>query len=226
MAKHDKTFPNESEEYRSARDKLLSKEMDLRQQIEELSALRRALPLGGEAKEDYEFRRIDDDSTIRLSQLFEKGKDTLILYSFMFAPDASQPCPSCNSIADSFDGNVQHIEDRVNFYMVAKASVTKMKAWSELRGWRHLKFLSSSYNYYNRDYHAELEEGFQMPILNVFVKRGDAVFHSYATELLYAKFDQGDPRHVDLLWPLWNVLDLTPEGRGAYWYPKITYKVS
>lgn len=226
MSIHDKKFPNESDEYRLARDQLLDKEIALREQIEALNELRRALPLGGELKEDYEFRRISDDSGVRLSQLFEEGKDTLVLYSFIFAPDASQPCTSCNAIADSFDGNIPHIEDRVNFYLVTKASVAKMKAWSEHRGWRHLKILSSSYNYYNRDYHAESGEGYQMPILNVFVKRGNEIFHSYATELLYAKFEKGDPRHVDSMWPLWNVFDVTPEGRGAYWYPKLVYKVS
>lgn len=224
MSHHEKTFPNENEEYRSARDHLLDKEIALRAQIEEVNALRRALPLGGELKEDYEFRRVDDDSVVALSQLFSEGKDTLVLYSFMFAPDAAQPCSSCNSIADSFEGNIPHIEDRVNFYIVAKAPVAKMRAWAESRGWRHLKILSSCYNYYNRDYLAETDEGFQMPMLNVFVRRKGSIYHSYGSELLYTKFDKGEPRHVDMMWPLWNVFDLTPEGRGTMWYPKIVYK--
>ncbi len=226
MSHHDKSFPGESAEYRQARDKLLEKEMELRAQIEEVSALRRTLPLGGLVKEDYEFRRINDDSAVKLSQLFEEGRDTLVLYSFMFAPDAAQPCPSCNSLADSFDGNVPHLEDRVNFYIVAKAPVVKMRAWAESRAWRNLKILSSCYNYYNRDYLAETDDGFQMPMLNVFVKRDDGIYHSYGTELLYTKFEKGEPRHVDLMWPLWNVLDLTPEGRGSVWYPKLVYKPS
>ncbi|MFL0800124.1 MAG: DUF899 family protein [Agarilytica sp.] len=226
MTTHDKTFPNESAAYRVARDKVLQKEIELRAQIEELNELRRALPLGGEVTGNYEFRRVDDDTAVKFSQLFAPGKDTAVLYSFMFAPDAAQPCTSCNAIADSFDGNAPHLDDRVNFYIVTKAPVAKMRAWAETRGWRHLQLLSSTYNYYNRDYLAENDEGFQMPMLNVFVKRPEGIFHTYGTELLYAKFEKGDPRHVDMLWPLWNVFDLTPEGRGGLWYPKHVYKPS
>ncbi len=226
MTIHDKNFPNESEEYRVARDKLLQKEIELREQIESLNELRRVLPMGGEIKENYEFRRVNDDTAVKFSQLFAPGKDTLVLYSFMFAPDAAHPCTSCNAIGDSFDGNIPHLEDRVNFYIVTKAPVTKMKAWAETRGWRNLQMLSSTYNYYNRDYLAENDEGFQMPMLNVFVKRPEGIFHTYGTELLYTRFEKGDPRHVDMLWPLWNVFDLTPEGRGGLWYPKLIYKPS
>jgi len=32
-----------------------------------------------------------------------------------------------------------------------------------------------------------------------------------------------DPRHVDPIWPLWNLFDFTPEGRGTNWYPKLSY---
>ena len=77
----------------------------------------------GELKEDYEFRRVIDNAAITFSQLFAEGKNTLVIYSFMFAPDADLPCPSCNSLADSFDGNALHLSDRINFYIVAKAPV-------------------------------------------------------------------------------------------------------
>lgn len=223
MSIHDKQFPNESEDYRKARDTLLEKEIALRAQIEAVNEARRALPLGGELKENYEFRRVSDNAAVHFSQLFAEGKDTLVLYSFMFAPDAEQPCSACHSIADGFDGSVRHIQDRVNFYLVTKAPVAKMRGWADDRGWRNVPFLSSCYNYYNRDYHAETSEGFQMPILNVFVRRQGRIFHSYATELLYVPFDKGEPRHVDMMWPLWNVFDLTPEGRGVVWYPKFDY---
>ncbi len=32
-----------------------------------------------------------------------------------------------------------------------------------------------------------------------------------------------DPRGAPVLAPLWNVLDLTPEGRVPAWYPKLSY---
>jgi len=30
-------------------------------------------------------------------------------------------------------------------------------------------------------------------------------------------------RHVDFMWPLWNILDRTPEGRGSDWGPRLEY---
>ncbi|MFL0810089.1 MAG: DUF899 family protein [Agarilytica sp.] len=225
MSESSISFPNETALYREAREALLEKEKALRAQIEAVNEARRALPLGGRIPEDYEFRQVSDDSVITFSELFSEGKDTLVLYSFMFAPDASQPCASCNSLADSFDGNALHLEDRVNFYIVSKAPVMKMRAWAESRAWRNLKILSSSFNYYNRDYRGENAEGFQMPIINVFVKRDGEIYHSYASELLFNTFELGEPRHVDMLWPLWNVLDLTPQGRGKDWHPKLEYPV-
>jgi len=76
--------------------------------------------------------------------------------------------------------------------------------------------LSSRNNTYNRDYHAESPEGEQIPILNVFRRDGNQIRHSWATELMFAPRDEGmEARHVDSIWPIWNVLDLTPEGRGT-----------
>jgi predicted dithiol-disulfide oxidoreductase (DUF899 family) len=63
-----------------------------------------------------------------------------------------------------------------------------------------------------------------MPMMNVFVRRKGAIRHFWGCELLYAKAERGqDGRHADLLWPLWNALDLTPEGRGKDWRPKLDY---
>ena len=143
----------------------------------------------------------------------------------MFAPGAETPCTSCNSIADSLNGAFPHIVDRVNVAIVARTSIDVFEAWGRGRGWKNLLLLSSRHNSYNADYHAELDEKRQMPILNVFVKRNDAVHHWYATELLYAPCPEGmHPRHVDSIWPIWNMFDLTPEGRGnGDWYPKHEY---
>ena len=84
--------------------------------------------------------------------------------------------------------------------------------------------LSSANNTYNRDYHGEDADEDQIPALNVFVKRDGAIHHFYNTELLYASSEPGqDSRHVDSIWPLWNLFDETPEGRGQDWNPKLAY---
>jgi predicted dithiol-disulfide oxidoreductase (DUF899 family) len=92
------------------------------------------------------------------------------------------------------------------------------------RGWRRLRVVSSSANTFNHDYHAETETGAQRPMLNVFQREGDTIRHFWGSELLYARTDPGeDPRHVGTLEPLWNLFDLTPEGRPPDWYEQLSY---
>lgn len=171
---------------------------------------------------------------MRFSELFEAGKDTLVVYSFMFPrwsgdtrpgpaggetarlPLSETPCPSCTSILDSLDGAARHLAQRLNLAVVAKSDPERIRAFAQERGWRHLRLLSSRNNTYNHDYHAETSEGEQVPILNVFVRDGDQLRHSWATELMLAPQDEGEePRHVDSIWPIWNVLDMTADGRGT-----------
>jgi predicted dithiol-disulfide oxidoreductase (DUF899 family) len=228
---HDKQFPGESHAYRRARDELLDMEIDLRRRIEEIAAIRRRLPTGGALKQDYVFEEggadLADETTIkqtRFSELFASGKDTLIMYSFMYAPDADDPCPMCTAILDSFNGNAPHVTDRVNLAVVAKAPVKKIRSWARIRGWDRLRLLSSGQNSYNADYFAESAEWGQMPAINVFTKTPQGIHHFYNTELLYAPSVEGQhPRHADLVWPLWNLFDLTPEGRGTDWFPRLLY---
>lgn len=228
---HDKRFPGESEAYRKRRDELLNAEIELRRQIEEVARMRRDLPPGGPIPEDYRFEEggadLDDRETVRevrLSELFREGKTTLLVYSFMFAPDAETPCTSCTSILDGLNGQARHFLDRINFVAVAKAPIRMFREWARQRGWDHLRLLSSYRNTYNRDYFGESEQGAQWPALNVFVNAGDGIRHFYNTELLYAPSEEGqNARHVDLIWPLWNLLDYTPEGRGTDWYPRHAY---
>jgi predicted dithiol-disulfide oxidoreductase (DUF899 family) len=169
---------------------------------------------------------------VKLSELFPTG-DTLVIYSFMFPrwsgdtrpapggdtgrlPLAETPCASCTSIIDSLDGAAQHLRRRVNLAVVAKSVPERIGTFARERGWRNLRLLSSHSNSYNRDYHAETADGAQRPILNVFVRDGNQVRHTWATELMFAPRDEGeDPRHVDSIWPIWAVLDMTPHGRGS-----------
>jgi predicted dithiol-disulfide oxidoreductase (DUF899 family) len=237
-------FPGESAEYRAARDRLLDQEIDLRRSMEAVAAARRELPPGGTVPEDYVFEGEPGD--VRLSELFEPGKDSLAIYSFMFPRDpeddrpgpvaeaetarlplAEGPCPSCVALLDQLDGAVEHAGQHVNFAVVAKAPVRRVLTFAKERGWRRLRLLSSAGNTYNRDYHAETAEGAQRPMLNVFNRDGRAIRHFWGSELFYAPWDPGqDPRHVGTLEPLWNLFDLTPEGRPTDWDEQLSYGVS
>ena len=224
-------FPGETREYRDARDRLLVAERDLRRQVEQVAAMRRALPAGGKIPENYTFREggadLVDKTTVRdvtLTDLFRPGKNTLVLYSFMYGPNAKQPCPSCTSVLDSLNGAAVHLQQRLNLAVVAKSPIARIREFARVRGWNNLRLLSSEGTTYNHDYFGENGSGDQMPSLNLFVRRDGEVRHFYHTELLFAPSDPGqDARHVDPIWPLWNVLDLTPEGRGETWHPRLTY---
>jgi predicted dithiol-disulfide oxidoreductase (DUF899 family) len=214
-------FPNESKAYRAARDDLLQAEIDLRRQIEKVAELRRSLPAGGEPAEDYVFD--GQHGKVKLSQLFAR-RDTLVAYSFMYGPRMQKACPMCTAVLDGLNGNAQHIAQRTHLVVIAKSPLPRIVEFARSRGWANLELLSSENNHYNRDYHGETADGSQMPMLNVFVKRDGTIRHFYGTELLYAKEEKGqNARHVDSIWPLWNLLDFTPEGRGSDWYPKLSY---
>jgi len=219
-------FPNESPEYREARDRLLEAEAALRQQTEDVAALRRNLPLGGPAKEDYVFDEIGPDGGVqktKLSELFAPGKESLFLYGFMFGPEMKAACPLCTSMLDGLNGNAVHISQRMNLAVVARSPIQRIQDYAATRGWTNLRLLSSANNTYQFDYLAEDEEGNPWPMANVFVKRDDTVHHFWGSELMFKQYEGGDMRHVDPIWPLWNVLDLTPEGRGEKWYPALDY---
>lgn len=229
-AKHEVRFPSESSAYRSARNELLDAEIELRRITESVAARRRALPLGGPVPDDYVFAEAGDrdDSpprTVRISELFAGGRETLIIYSFMYGPQMAEPCVACTSILDALDGEAPHVVERVNLAVVAKSPIGRIMQFANGRGWRNLRLLSSADSTYNRDYHAESPEGDQWPALNVFVRREGVIHHFYNTELLYIPPDPGqDGRHVDSIWPLWNLFDLTPDGRGEKWYPRLSYE--
>lgn len=240
------TFPNESLEYRNARDRLLQKEIEERRAIEALAAERRALPPGGLLEEDYVFEGANADGAtekVTVSQLFSPGKDALIIYHFMFPRDPSdarpsstlpstrrlklleQPCPSCVALLDQLDGAVRHIGDRLNFAVVAKTSAPMLLAFGRERGWKYLRLLSCAGTTFKRDYHGEETDGAQRPMLNVFQRTGEEIRHFWSSELLFAPADPGqDPRQVGLLEPLWNLFDFTRAGRPTDWEEQLSYR--
>ena len=238
-------FPEESAEYRAARDRLLEQEIELRRAMEAVAAARRELPPGGPVPEDYIFQAAgaDGDPTdVKLSELFAPGKDSLVIYSFMFPRDPSDerpgpetgqtallplaegPCPSCTALLDQLDGAVEHASPHINLAIVAKAPLPRILTFAEERGWRRLRLLSSAGNTYKRDYHGETADGSQMPMLNVFHRDGSTIRHFWGSELFYAPIDPGqDPRHVGTLEPVWNLFDLTREGRPSDWDEQLSY---
>ena len=229
-------FPNESTTYREARNALLAEEMELRRQVERVAARRRALPMGGEVKEDYVFE--GESGRTKLSQLFAPDKETLAIYSFMFGPERERPCPGCTHFLDALEGSTRHILQRLNFVVVAKSPVSRLQAFARERGWRQLRLLSTAANTYDRDYFGDSTalsaamrdqqefkpgEEWDMPILNVFRRDGGTIRHFWGSELLYVPPEPGQEyRHNDLLDPLWNMLDVTPDGRGDF-HPKLEY---
>lgn len=220
------TFPNESAAYRKARDELLEAEAALRQRIEDVAALRRALPLGGVVKQDYVFEELGGERQphrVRLSELFAPSKHSLFLYSYIYGPNMKDPCTSCTSILDSLNGNAAHMAQWLNLAVVARSPIERVAEIGRIRNWTNLRLLSSADNSYHADYFGEDEDGNQWPMANVFVQREGAIHHFWGSELLFRPFQGGDMRHLDLLWPLWNLFDLTPEGRGGDWYPKLSY---
>jgi predicted dithiol-disulfide oxidoreductase (DUF899 family) len=229
---HSFRFPGETDSYRRARNELLQTEIDLRRRVEEVAALRRQLPLGGEIPEDYVFDEgsadLSDSQTMRqtrLSQLFQPGKDTLAVYSFMFGPKMKAACPMCTSIIDGLNATAVNAGQRMNLAVVAKSPLERIRNFAHERGWNRLRLLSSAGNNYNRDYYGENAEGGQQPSLNVFVRRNGKIYHFWHSELVMVAPDTGqNQRHVDMMWPLWNLLDYTPEGRGTDWYPSLTYR--
>ncbi len=225
---HDKHFPNESPEYRKARNKLLEAEIELRRKTEAIAKMRRKLPTGGKIKEDYIFDGVDKNGKviqIKLSELFKPGKDTVVLYSFMYGPDDKAPCPMCSSFIDGMNSVIFHAKNRLNFAVVVKAPVGKIAEWAEGRKWKNIRVLSSGSNSYNTDYFGETETGSQMPMLNVFSKTTEGMFHFSGSEMLFTPSEEGQHRrHLDSIWPMWNLFDYTPEGRGTNWFPKYSYE--
>ena len=215
---HNLRFPGESAEYRAARNALLQEEIALRQ-IEGVAAQRRALPLGG-VVQDYQFESAR--GPVKLSELFG-GYDTMVVYSFMFGPQREHPCPLCTSMLSGLDGQMDILE-RVGFLVVAGLPIERLTALADDRGWKHLRLVSSRGNSYSRDYHAATDLGSEFPLVNVFSRSNGTIRHSYCGELFFVEPEPGqDPRHVDAMWPLWNILDLTPNGRGAHWRPQLSY---
>lgn len=220
---------HQSPEYRKLRDELLAAEEALKDQRERVAELRRRLPRGTPVEKDYVFREGPADLSqgdesdffdTRLADLFG-DRDELVVQHMMFAPEWEKGCPMCSMWADGFDGVAQHLNDRVPFVVVARAPLAKLRAWGRRRGWRRLRLLSSHENDFNADLGTELAADRQLPALSVFTRDADGTIrHFYTSE---GSLVDRHHRAMDLLVPVWNVLDLLPSGRGD-WMPKHFYQ--
>ncbi|MEM5273728.1 DUF899 family protein [Cupriavidus taiwanensis] len=212
-------FPNESAQYRKARNALLAEEIELRRHIERVAAQRRQLPPGGEVTRRYTFQ--GEHGPVTLEDLFG-DKDTLVVYSYMFGPQRERPCPMCTSVMASWDHKVPDIEQRVALAMIARSPVERLLQAKQERGWTKLKVYADVDGAFTRDYVSP--EDADVPGYSVFTRRDGKIRHFWSGEMYALTSDPGqDPRGAPDLDPLWTLLDTTPEGRGGDWYPQLEY---
>ncbi len=200
-------------------------EIELRRHIERVAEQRRRLPRGGEVNKQYEFE--GENGRASFADLFG-DKNTLVVYSYMFGPQRERPCPMCTSLLSAWDGEVPDIQQRVALAVVARSPIERLKAFKRERGWHYLPLFSDISGEFSRDYHALTKDGGDDAAFNVFTRRqesnGQAIRHFWGGEMNGASADPGqDPRGAPDLMPIWTILDVTPEGRGTDWYPKLSY---
>ena len=221
-------LPDQSREYVSAREKLRDAEIELMLQRERVAALRRALPRNEPVRDDWRFREGpadlgSGDAPVRelpLADLFRDPGKPLMLMHFMYGGAQKSPCPMCTLWADGYDGVIPHLAQRVDFAIAIAGDLATFRAHARERGWRHVRIVSCVGSGFKRALGFEDENGGQSPGMSVFERdadRGVTHFYSGGARLSAEHF-----RGMDLLSPLWNFLDLTPEGRGEF-MPKKKY---
>ena len=202
-----------AERRNAARAALLQEEIALKDHVERVAAQRRALEMPDPLDDDYALAA-SDDKVVRLSELFG-DKEDLLVYHLMFHPDDDEPCPMCSMWVDGFNAIAPHVRQRAAFAIVAKAPIGKLRDWAKRRGWDKIPVLSSFSTTFNRDTHAEDQDGDQLPVISVFRRTDNGVHHFYHK---CAELDADNYRGIDLLTPVWNLFDLLPDGRTD-WMP-------
>src|SRR5689334_8609773 len=149
--------PNESAEYRAAREALLAEEIELKRHISRVAAQRRALPPGGEVKGDYQFlgeaSSVQGANPVGIEALFG-DKDTLFVYNWMYGPKRARPCPMCTALLSSLDGNADHIRQRAAMAIVGLSPIERQVAFKVERGWKNLPLYTDVNGRFSKDYHA------------------------------------------------------------------------
>jgi predicted dithiol-disulfide oxidoreductase (DUF899 family) len=216
----DFTRLNESDQYRRQREELRAAELDLVDHVERVAALRRQLPVDT-VVDDYELIDVASRGPVLLSDLFSDPNRPLIIYHFMYGKAQTEPCPLCTMWIDGYDAVAPHVTQNVDFAVVAAAEPAAVQAHAESRGWTKLRLLSAGGSTFKYDLGSEEADGSQTEWISVFIRDADGtIHHIYSTGAQLA--DDRRERGIDLLSPVWHLLDLTPGGRGD-WYPSLSY---
>jgi predicted dithiol-disulfide oxidoreductase (DUF899 family) len=219
---------SESAHYSARREELRVAEVELMRQRERVAALRRQLPLGA-VLEDYEFLEGPQDlgdgdapvTAVRLRRLFSEPTRALVVQHVMFGKKQTTPCPMCTMWVDGLNGVVRHIARNADFVVASAADPVALRAHARDRGWNNVRLLSCADNTFQYDLAAEDEDGYQDSTVSVFVLDSEGrPRHFYSCHPHMA--DDIAQRGIDLLSPVWHVLDLTPQGRGE-WFADLDY---
>ena len=219
---------NESDDYLAKREELRLAELELMRQRERVADLRRRLPQGA-AIQDYAFEEgppnLDAGDTptraVRLSELFTMPDRALVIYHLMYGKKQTKPCPMCTAWIDGFNGVAGHLAQNINFAIVAAADPQVLRAHARARGWKNLRLVSAGSSTFKYDLGSEDRDGKQDSEISVFTRASDgAVRHFYSAHPRMGSDVR--ERGIDLLSPIWNMLDLTPQGRGDF-YTKLEY---
>ncbi|TMD96776.1 MAG: DUF899 domain-containing protein [Chloroflexi bacterium] len=218
----------ESTEYREQREALRIAELELMRQSERVAEMRRGLPRGP-VVEDYVFLEGPEDldagdtpvRSVRLSELFTAPGRSLVVYHLMLGKRQTSPCPMCTMWIDGYNAVARHVGQNADLVIAAAADPATLRAHARDRGWRDLRLLSCGDGTFKRDLGSEDADGNQDSTISVFTRdRDGAVRHFYTAHPRMA--DDVMERGLDLLSPVWNILDLTPQGRGD-WYAQLSY---
>jgi predicted dithiol-disulfide oxidoreductase (DUF899 family) len=222
------SLENESAEYLAKREELRLAEIELMRQQERVAAMRRELPAGA-VVEDYEFLEGPADleagdepvGKVKLSELFTGKERPLVVYHMMYGKKQVKPCPMCTLWVDGLNGVAAHLARTIDFVVVVAAEPRVIREYARARGWKNVRLLSAGTNTFKRDLGSEDAEGAQDSEVSVFTKEADgSVRHRYSAHPRMSP--EIKERGIDLIAPVWEVLDLTPQGRGN-WYPSIEY---
>ncbi|WP_406196805.1 MULTISPECIES: DUF899 family protein [unclassified Streptomyces] len=221
-------LPGESAEYLAAREELRLAEIELTRQGEEVAARRRALPPGPPV-DDYAFLEGPADLAagdepvreVRLSELFTAPERPLLMYQFMYGKADTEPCPMCTMWIDGFSNIAHHITRNADFVVAAAADPPVLRQHARSRGWHRLRLLSCGDSTFKYDTGSEDKDGAQDATVSVFTRDGDGTLRHFYSAHPRMSDDIGE-RGIDRLAPVWNLLDLLPQGRGD-WYPSVAY---
>jgi predicted dithiol-disulfide oxidoreductase (DUF899 family) len=210
----------ESDDYRRQREELRGAELDLIDHVERVAALRRMLPTDT-AVDDYQLVEVSSGDRVLLSQLFSAPDRTLIVYHFMYGKAQTEPCPLCTMWIDGYNAAARHLTHNVDFAVVAAAEPAAIQAHAASRGWNNLRLVSAGNSTFKYDLGSEEPDGSQTEWISVFTLGDDGIVrHIYSKGAQMA--DNRRERGIDLLTPVWHLLDLTPGGRPD-WYPSLKY---